>query len=102
MTDRQNIQNEPEDRIRTGRRRFVDFDAAPRDRTVCFTVSDDERDSIDRLAALMGRTRSAVLTRIVTSFVADCSAGDNPEQVLSLFHEYRAAMPLSNIPIDRQ
>jgi hypothetical protein len=33
-------------------------------------VSDSERDAIDEVAVSLGKTRSAVLTRIVTSFIA--------------------------------
>lgn len=98
MTDRQNFTTTPApvDRIRSGRRLAVDIDA-PRDRTVCFTVSEDERVAVDELAAYLSRTRSSVLTKIVTAFVADWGDGDEPERILSLFQEYRAAMTNNQI-----
>lgn len=96
MTDRANPL--PHDRIRSGRRLAVDIDA-PRDRTVCFTVSENERQAIDALAACLGRTRSSVLTKIVTAFVADWDEGDEPERILGLFREYRAPMTKNlNLP----
>lgn len=95
MTDRQNIPAEIP--IRTGRRHFSDFDASPRDQTVCFTVSTQERGAIDLLAACMGRTRSAMLTRIVNSFAEECSHEGQPDQLLSLLRECREAMPKESI-----
>jgi hypothetical protein len=89
ITDRQNFT--PEDRKRSGRRLAVDIDA-PRDRTVCFMVTEDERLAIDALAGCLSRTRSSVLTKIVTAFLADWNDGDEPERVLDLFREYRAPM----------
>lgn len=89
MTSRQKIM--PEDRKRSGRRLAVDIDA-PRDRTVCFMVSEDERESIDDLSACLSRTRSSVLTRIVTAFVSDWNEGDQPERILALFREYRTPL----------
>lgn len=99
MTDRQKIL--PDDRIRSGRRLAVDIDA-PRDRTVCFMVSEDERQAIDELAGCLSRTRSSVLTNIVNSFIADWSEGDEPERVLALFKEYRAPMKKNQIPPHRK
>jgi len=103
MTERQNftIPAVPADRIRSGRRLAVDIDA-PRDRTVCFTVSEDERLAVDELAACLSRTRSSVLTKIVTAFVADWNTGDEATRILSLFHEYRAPMKQTQIPLDRK
>lgn len=99
MSDRHTIL--PEDRIRSGRRLAVDIEA-PRDRTVCFTVSDPERDAIDALAVSLSRTRSAVLTWIVTAFVEDCAAGDDAARVMTLFRECRAAIAKSQIPPHRK
>jgi hypothetical protein len=99
MTERQKII--PEDRIRSGRRLAVDIDA-PRDRTVCFMVSEDERLAIDELAACLSRTRSAVLTKIVNAFIADWNDGDDPERIRALFQEYRAPMKKNQIPPHRK
>lgn len=99
MTSKRNAL--PEDRVRSGRRLAVDIDA-PRDRTVCFMVSEDERQAIDDLSACLSRTRSAVLTRIVTAFVADSNDGDKPERVLALFREYRATITKKQKSIHRK
>ncbi len=99
MTDRQKITID--DRIRSGRRLAVDIDA-PRDRTVCFMVSEDEKLAIDELAACLSRTRSAVLTKIVNAFIADWNDGDDPERILALFQEYRAPMKQKQIPTHRK
>jgi hypothetical protein len=82
-------QNELADgRVRSGRRKAVDIDS-PRDRTVCFMVSAEEKAEIDVIAASVGRTRSAVLTRIVTGFLLGVTDGDGPE---SGAHELAAFM----------
>ncbi len=99
MTDRHNFS--PDDRIRSGRRLAVDIDS-PRDQTVCFTVSKDERQAVDALAGCLSRTRSSVLTKIVTAFVADWSDGDEPERILELFREYRAPITKTQIPPHRK
>ena len=87
--------------IRSGRRFAVDIDA-PRDRTVCFTVSEDERQAIDALALCLSRTRSSVLTRIVTAFVADALEGEEPGRLLELFGECRKAVVGSEPLIGRR
>lgn len=90
-----------DDHVRSGRRLAVDIDA-PRDRTVCFMVSEDEKQAIDALAGCLNRTRSSVLTKIVTAFVADWSDGDEPERLLGLFREYQAPMAKNQIPPHRK
>ena len=99
MTSRHNFT--PDDRIRSGRRLAVDIDA-PRDRTVCFMVSEDEKQAIDELAGCLSRTRSAVLTKIVNAFLDDWTDGDEPDRILSLFQEYRAPMKKNLIPPNRK
>lgn len=79
------------DRVRSGRRMAVDIDA-PRDRTVCFTVSDGERDSVDQIAAMLRRTRSSILTRIVLGFVEDTLEGKGLERLEELQGEIRQVM----------
>lgn len=86
MTDRQNFI--PDDRKRSGRRLAVDIDA-PRDRTVCFLVSEDEREAIDALAASVGRTRSSLLVRIANAFVRDAGHTTGAENLLPLLNEVR-------------
>lgn len=87
MTDRH--VNESEDRVRSGRRFAVDIEA-PRDKTVCFTVSEGERVAIDALAASVNRTRSSVLVRIVNAFIDDAEAGQGAENLLRLLGEVRS------------
>ena len=87
MTDRFKRDDDP--RIRSGRRLAVDIEE-PRDRTVCFTLSESERVAVDALAARLSRTRSAVLTRIVNAFVADCEEGGGPVRVVELFNDMNA------------
>lgn len=77
-------------RIRSGRRLAADIEE-PRDRTVCFTLSESERNAVDVLAAYLSRTRSSVLTRIVTAFVADFEQGGDPHRTLELFREMNGA-----------
>ena len=61
-------------KVRPGRRFALEFEC-PRDQTVCFTVSKEEKQAIDRLAGQLRRTRSSFLTRIVVSFLDDAEAG---------------------------
>jgi hypothetical protein len=54
--------------IKTGRRENPAING-PRDRTVCFMLSEAEKDSVDRLAFCMHLTRSGVLANVVSQFV---------------------------------
>lgn len=87
MTDRH--VNEPENRVRSGRRFAVDIEA-PRDKTVCFTVSEGERVAIDAMAASVNRTRSSVLVRIVNAFINDAEMEQGAENLLRLLDEVRS------------
>src|SRR5205823_5157867 len=55
--------------VKTGRRENPAING-PRDRTVCFMLSEPEKDSVDRLAFCMHLTRSGILANIVAEFVA--------------------------------
>lgn len=55
--------------IKTGRRANPAIDG-PRDQTVCFMLSQGEKEAVDWLAACMNITRSGMLARIVAEFVA--------------------------------
>ena len=55
--------------VKTGRRENPAING-PRDRTVCFMLSEPEKDSVDRLAFCMHLTRSGILANIVAQFVA--------------------------------
>jgi hypothetical protein len=89
MTDRHSSTSE--DRKRSGRRLAVDIDA-PRDRTVCFMVSEDERVAIDSLADSVSRTRSSLLVRIVNAFMKDAGARAGADNVLELLQQVRTGV----------
>jgi len=55
--------------VKTGRRENPAING-PRDRTVCFMLSEPEKDSVDRLAFCMDLTRSGILANVVAQFVA--------------------------------
>jgi len=65
-------------------------------------VSEEERQAIDDLATCLSRTRSSVLTRIVTAFVDAWSDGDEPERLLALFQEYRTPVRKNQVPPNRK
>jgi hypothetical protein len=54
---------------KTGRRANPAIDG-PRDRTVCFMLSEAEKEAVDRLAFCMNLTRSGVLANVIAQFVA--------------------------------
>lgn len=55
--------------VKTGRRENPAVEE-PRDKTVCFMLSESEKVAVDRLGICMHLTRSGVLARVVTEFVA--------------------------------
>jgi len=87
--------NYPDKPVKTGRRLAVNIDS-PRDRTVCFMVSEEEKQAIDEIGVVIGRTRSAVLTRIVTSFVSsafdDSGSADIWDDLTKFRDECRIAL----------
>lgn len=91
-----------EHRIRTGRRKAVDIDA-PRDKTVCFMTSEAEKAQIDLIGVGIQRTRSALLTRIVNTFVDGVMAKDDwqlhADELTKFMSECRDAMSESNHPL---
>jgi hypothetical protein len=54
--------------VKTGRRENPAING-PRDKTVCFMLSEAERVDVDRLAFCLNLTRSGVLAKIVATFV---------------------------------
>jgi hypothetical protein len=60
--------------IKTGRRENPAIEG-PRDRTVCFMVSEQEKMAVDRVAFCVQLTRSGVLARIVSGFIAAANEG---------------------------
>ena len=55
--------------VKTGRRENPAING-PRDRTVCFMLSEPEKNSVDRVAFCMDLTRSGILANVVAQFVA--------------------------------
>lgn len=53
---------------KTGRRPQGEMDA-PRDKTICFMVSENEKAAVDALGLATNRTRSATLAKMVTLFL---------------------------------
>lgn len=53
---------------KTGRRPQGEIET-PRDKTICFMVSEDEKVAVDRLGVATNHTRSATLAKIVTLFL---------------------------------
>lgn len=99
MTDRNNQQ--PVNQVRSGRRFAVDIES-PRDKTVCFTVSEEEQRAIDALAATVQRTRSAVLVRIVNAFVSDAVNRSGADNILQLLQEMRSGeLPRETLKRDK-
>ena len=60
--------------VRTGRRPNPTVDG-PRDQTVCFMLSEQEKRSVDRLAFCVHLTRSGILANVATLFVAAAGEG---------------------------
>lgn len=81
--------------VKTGRRVNPAIDG-PRDKTVCFMLSDGEKLSVDRLAFCMNITRSGILANVVATFVAAAGGlkqGREAEtQLLSYLAECRKAV----------
>ena len=71
----------------SGRRKAVDIDS-PRDKTVCFMVSEEEKQSIDHLCVSLGKTRSSILTRIVTSFLCGVTDRDRAEDSIAELKQF--------------
>lgn len=62
--------------VKTGRRENPAIDG-PRDRTVCFMLSEGEKAAVDRVAFCINLTRSGLLAKIVSQFVE--AAEGSPE-----------------------
>ena len=65
--------------VKTGRRVNPAIDG-PRDKTVCFMLSDGEKLAVDRLAFCMSITRSGLLANIVAEFVAAADGSQQAKQ----------------------
>lgn len=68
----------------------------PRNSTVCFVVSEHEKAMIDALGYCTNLRRSAILTRIVTTFLEGAMAGERYEearkQLMAFLKECREAV----------
>ena len=52
--------------VKTGRRSMIE----PRDKTLCFMLSESEKHDVDCLAFCMNITRSGLLAKVVSEFIA--------------------------------
>ena len=81
--------------VRTGRRENPAING-PRDRTVCFMLSEAEKQTVDRLAFCVHLTRSGLLANVVTQFVTaaeNTKTGRAAEKaLLAYLNECRAAV----------
>jgi len=81
--------------IKTGRRPNPTIDG-PRDNTVCFMLSDNEKLAVDRLAFCLNITRSGLLAKIVVDFVLACETGkpgrDCEQRLFAYLEESRLAV----------
>jgi hypothetical protein len=73
--------------VRTGRRRAVDIDS-PRDQTVCFMLSAEEKAEVDALSMASNLTRSAILAKLTTLFLAGTAGGKKGHQSESELLEF--------------
>ena len=75
---------------KTGRRPQGEINT-PRDKTICFMVSEDEKAAVDALGLATNRTRSATLAKMVTLFLGSVegeeAARDKAEEELWIYIE---------------
>ena len=72
----------PEREVKTGRRENPSING-PRDKTVCFMLSEAERVDVDRTAFCLNLTRSGFLAKIVATFV-DASTGSEKAEAAEM------------------
>jgi hypothetical protein len=65
--------------IKTGRRENPTIDG-PRDKTVCFMLSESEKLDLDRLAFCVNLTRSGLLAKIVAPFLGTTKGGQEGKE----------------------
>jgi hypothetical protein len=58
--------------VKTGRRNLIE----PRDRTLCFMLSESEKLDVDCLAFCINITRSGLLSKIVSDFILAAKDGE--------------------------
>jgi len=85
----------PRESIKTGRRENPAIDG-PRDKTVCFMLSEEEKQAVDRVAFCVHLTRSGLLAKIVAPFIAATENGkeakEAEKQLAAHLKECRAAI----------
>jgi hypothetical protein len=72
--------------IKTGRRENPAING-PRDKTVCFMLSEAERVDVDRLAFCLNLTRSGFLAKVIATFV---DASGDTDKAKEAEHELRS------------
>ena len=60
--------------MRTGRRENPAVNG-PRDKTVCFMLSEQEKHAVDRLSFCVHLTRSGLLAKVVAAFIEAADSG---------------------------
>jgi hypothetical protein len=93
--------------VKTGRRENPAING-PRDKTVCFMLSEAERVDVDRLAFCLNLTRSGVLAKIVATFVDASGETEKAKEAEKELRAYlahcrkevkvRAAMAAESVP----
>jgi hypothetical protein len=83
MSDR-NYQQIPN--ARTGRRPVL-AKAEPRNKTVCFTLSETEKLNLDKLCMSMNSTRSALISHLLVEFVDSAMSGGDLAGIMELFEK---------------
>ena len=79
----------PSGNVRTGRRENPSIDG-PRDRTVCFMLSEQEKQAVDRVAFCMHLTRSGILANVVAMFVSAAGSGMTAKKSEKQLRDYLA------------
>lgn len=75
--------------VRTGRRENPAIDG-PRDKTVCFMLSEQEKQAVDRVAFCMHLTRSGILANVVALFVGAAGSGTAGKKSERQLNDYLA------------
>jgi hypothetical protein len=73
--------------VKTGRRENPAIDG-PRDKTVCFMLSEQEKQAVDRVAFCMHLTRSGVLANVAAMFVSAAGSGTTAKKSEQKLRDY--------------
>jgi hypothetical protein len=81
-------QTEPTQKsVKTGRRENPTING-PRDKPVCFMLSEQEKHAVDRVAFCMHLTRSGILANAVSMFVGAATTGRAAKKSEKQLHDY--------------